>query len=100
MIAVSFVKSGLMPSRPTCPPAKVASVTKNLDFAADKDRPVSLIHCRSCLVLDSMILKLSPAIPPSSTNSSIRILVKSPSALAVIPANVDSAPVRPNGMRR
>ena len=70
---------------------KVASITKNLDFATDKDKPVSLIHCRSCLVSDSMISKLSPAIPPSSTNSSIRILVKSPSALAVIPANVDGA---------
>ena len=89
-----------MPSRATCLPAKVASVMKNLDFATDKDKHVSLIHCRSCLVLDSMILKLSPAIPPSSMNSLIRIPVKSPSALAVIPANMDGAPVKPNGMHR
>ena len=54
---VNLVRSSLIPSGPTLAPAKVASVTKNLDFAVDSERPFSLIHCNSLQVFASMVSK-------------------------------------------
>jgi hypothetical protein len=97
-MAVSFMRSGRMPFGPTLAPAKMASVMKKLDFVADRESPFSLTHVSSVRVFWSIRLKSSPTIPPSSTNSSKSMPTRSPSACAVISANVDGAPVNPNGI--
>ena len=98
VMVVNFVRSGLMPSGPTLPPAKVASIIKNFDFVTERDSLVSLICHKSLHVFPNIISKSSPARPPSSTNNSISVPMKSPRAFPVILLKEDSAPVRLNGI--
>jgi hypothetical protein len=79
-IAVSFVKSGFIPVGPTLSPAKTASVMKKLDLVADRESPFSLTLVSNVQMLVSVVVKSSPAIPPSSTNSSNNMPTRSASA--------------------
>ena len=88
-----------MPSGPTWEPANIISVIKILDFLAESDKRVLWTRLKKSQVHPIMLLKSSPTMPPLSTSSSISSLTRrSPSFMVVMCANVDRAPVRPNGM--
>jgi hypothetical protein len=97
-MAVSSVRSGQMPIGPTCAPANTASVMKKLDLAGERERPFSQTQVSIILILFKVILKSSPARPPSLTESLNNVPTRSPRACAVILAKVNGAPVKPNSM--
>jgi hypothetical protein len=97
--AVSFAGSGWTPLGPTVAPANTAVVMKSSDLPADSESFLSLILMKIVVSFVIISSNVSAAVPPSSTNSSMTSHTRrSCRCCAVICANVDGAPVSPNGI--
>ena len=98
-IVVNFVLSGCTPSVPTFDPANTISIINSSDFLAERDIDFSHTCSKNSQVHRIMSSNLLPAIPKSSTISSIPILgSRSPRFSVVTKLKVAGDPVSPNGI--